>query len=86
MQYSDIYVNRIRALCRQRGIRSINKLAEMGDIKQSTLDNLMQGRIQNPGIQTIHKLALAFSMTPAEFLDFEELNEYSFEVDLDSDE
>lgn len=86
MQYSDIYVNRIRALCKQRGIKSINKLAEMGDIKQSTLDNLMQGRTQNPGVQTIHKLALAFSMTPAEFLDFEELNTYSFETESDSEE
>ena len=86
MQYSDIYVNRIRALCKQRGIKSINKLAEMGDIKQSTLDNLMQGRTQNPGVQTIHKLALAFSMTPAEFLDFEELNMYSFETESDSEE
>ena len=86
MQYSDIYVNRIRALCKQRGIKSINKLAEMGDIKQSTLDNLMQGRTQNPGVQTIHKLALAFSMTPAEFLDFEELNSYSFETESDSEE
>lgn len=45
----------------------INKLAEMGDIKQSTLDNIMQGRTQNPGTRTIHKVALAFSMTPAEF-------------------
>lgn len=86
MRYSDIYVNRIRTLCKQRGIKSINKLSEMGGIKQSTLDNLMQGRTQNPGVQTIHKLALAFSMTPAEFLDFKELNEYSFESDSDSDE
>lgn len=86
MRYSDMYVNRIRTLCKRRGIPSINKLAEMGDIKQSTLDNIMQGRTQNPGIQTIHKVALAFSMTPAEFLDFEELNEFSFETESDADE
>ena len=86
MRYSDIYANRIYTLCKRRGIKSITKLAEMGGIKQSTLDNLMQGKVQNPGIQTIHKVALAFSMTPAEFLDFEELNAYSFESESDSEE
>lgn len=30
---------------------------------------------------TAHKLAFAFNMTLAEFLDFDELNEYSFEDD-----
>ena len=48
MEYADIYVNRIRELCKQRGI-------------------------------TINKLAIAFNMTLSEFLDFNELNEYSFE-------
>lgn len=33
--------------------------------------------------KTLHKIALAFNMTLAEFLDFEELNEYSFEDDTD---
>ena len=29
-------------------------------------------------LHTLHKIALAFNMTLAEFLDFPELNEYSF--------
>lgn len=78
MEYSDIYVKRIRALCAARGI-SINKLAEMSGVKQSTLDNIVRGLTKNPGVKTLHKIALAFNMTAAEFLDFEELNEYSFE-------
>lgn len=86
MRYSDIYTKRIYALCKQRGIKSITKLAEMGGIKQSTLDNFMQGNTQNPGIQMIHKIANAFSMTPSEFLDFEELNEYSFDADIDEND
>lgn len=82
MEYSEIYVNRIRELCKKRGI-SINKLANMSDVKQSTLDNIMQGSTKNPGVKTIHKLALVFNMTFSEFLDFEELNEYSFDDDTD---
>ena len=78
MEYSDIYVRRIRKLCKDRGI-AINKLAVMSDVKQSTLDNIVRGITKNPGVMTIHKLAIAFNMTLAEFLDFDELNDYSFE-------
>ena len=82
MDYSDIIVNRIRSLCKERGI-AINKLATMSDVKQSTLDNIVRGLTKNPRIITLHKIALAFNMTLAEFLDFSELNDYSFEDNED---
>ena len=82
MEYSELYVKRIRQLCRARGI-AINKLANMSDVKQSTLDNIVRGLTKNPRVKTLHKIALAFNMTLAEFLNFEELNEYSFENDID---
>ena len=78
MEYSEVYVKRIKSLCKQRGI-AINKLATMSDVKQSTLDNIVRGLTKNPRVKTLHKLAIAFNMTLAEFLDFNELNEYSFE-------
>lgn len=78
MEYSELYVQRIRALCRERGI-AINRLAAMSGVSQSTLDNIVRGLTVNPRVKTLHKLALAFNMTLAEFLDFEALNEYSFE-------
>ena len=80
MEYSDIYVKRIRSLCKQRGI-AINKLATMSDVKQSTLDNIVRGITKNPRVMTLHKLAIAFNMTLSEFLDFDELNDYLFEED-----
>ena len=55
----------------------------MSDVKQSTLDNIVQGNTKNPRVKTLHKIALAFNMTLSEFLDFNELNEYSFEDDSD---
>ena len=82
MEYANIYVQRIRKLCKERGI-AINKLATMSDVKQSTLDNIVQGNTKNPRVRTLHKIALAFNMTLSEFLDFKELNEYSFEDDSD---
>ena len=80
MEYSKIYVTRIRELCRKRGF-AINKLASMSGVKQSTLDNNVRGLTKNPSAKTLHKIAIAFNMTLSEFLDFEELNEYSFEDD-----
>ncbi len=80
MNYSDIYVNRILKLCKQRGL-SINKLATISNVKQSTLDNIVRGLTKNPRVKTLHKIAIAFNMTLAEFLDCKELNDYSFEED-----
>lgn len=51
----------------------------MSGVKQSTLDNIVRGLTKNPRVKTLHRIALAFNMTLCEFLDFEELNEYSFE-------
>lgn len=80
MSYSDLYVKRIRRLCKERGI-AVNKLATMSDVKQSTLDNIVRGLTKNPRVMTLHKIALAFNMTLADFLDFDELNAFSFEDD-----
>lgn len=71
---------RILSLCKKRGI-SVNKLSTMSDVKQSTLDNIVRGITKNPRAKTFHKLAIAFNMTLSEFLDFAELNDYSFEDD-----
>lgn len=80
MEYSDIYIRRIRELCKKRGF-AINKLATMSNVKQSTLDNIVRGITKNPRVKTLHKLAIAFNMTLSEFLDFDELNNYSFDED-----
>ena len=82
MEYSDLYVRRIRQLCKERGI-AINKLATMSGINQSTIDNIVRGLTKNPRVMTLHKIAIALKkkqkMTVAEFLDFKELNDYSFD-------
>ena len=83
MDYSEIYVKRIRDLCKKRGI-AINKLATMSNVSQSTLDNIVRGLTKDPRAKTLHKIALAFNMTLSEFLDFDELNDYSFDDDTDA--
>jgi len=78
MEYSELYVKRILELCNKKGY-SVNKLAKISNVKQSTLDNIVRGITKNPGVATLHKIALALNMTFAEFLDFEEMNIYSFD-------
>ena len=82
MEYSQLYVNRIRQLCRERNI-AINRLATMSDVKQSTLDNIVRGNTKNPRVKTLHKIAIAFNMTLAEFLEFPALNDFEFDEDDD---
>ena len=78
MEYYELYVHRIPSLCQQRGW-SINRLAAMSGVKQSTLDNIVRGETRNPRVRTLHLVANAFGMTLSEFLDFEELNAYAFD-------
>lgn len=84
MKYSELYVTRILALCKQRGI-TVNKLATMSGINQSTLDNIVRGITKDPRAKKLHKIAIAFNMTLAEFLDFDELNDFSFEDSEDEE-
>ncbi len=82
MIYAELYAKRIRSLCKKRGI-SINQLAKMSNVRQSSIDNIVNGRTGNPGVVNLHKIATAFNMTLAEFLDFKELNEFSFDDNED---
>lgn len=78
MTYSEIIIRSITTLCKKRNI-AINKLANMSGLNQSTIDNIVRGITKNPRIITLHKIAIGLNMTVAEFLDFKELNEFSFD-------
>ena len=82
MTYSELYALRIRQLCKSRKI-TINKLATLAGLKQSTVDNILRGTSKNPKVRTLHKIANVFGMTLSEFLDFPELNDYSIEDEED---
>lgn len=71
--YEKIISNRISKLCEERDI-SINKLAALSGIRQSTLQNIVTGNTKNPTVKTLNKIAKGFGLTLAEFLDFPELN------------
>lgn len=75
MTLSEIITLRIRSLCKERRIK-LSHLAEMSDLNTSTLDNIVNGRSNDPRLGTLMKIANAFNMTISEFLNFPELDNY----------
>ena len=78
MEYSKIISQMIVLLCKKRNI-TINKLATMSNVRQSTVDGIIRGTTKNPKLKTLHKLAIGLSMTVSELLDFQEFNDVTFD-------
>lgn len=78
MTYSEAIIKRLSGLCAERGI-TINKLATLSGITQSTINSMMNGETKNPKLKTLRKIAMGLDMTVAELLDFPEMNEMEFE-------
>ena len=78
MSYSEAIAKRITDLCAKRNI-TINKLATLSGIRQSTIDSILKGAGKNPQLKTLHKLAIGLEMSVSELLDFPEMNETLFD-------
>lgn len=78
MTYSDVIILRLNEICRQRNI-TVNKLANISGITQSTVENIIAGKTKNPKLKTLHKIAVGLNMTVSELLDFPEMNETQFD-------
>ena len=78
MTYSDVITTRIINLCSEHSI-TLNKLATLSGLKQSTLDNIIKGNTRSPGLRTLHRISQGLGITVSQLLDFPELNESLFE-------
>lgn len=78
MTYSDVIRQRLLDLITARGI-TVNKLATLSGITQSTVENVVAGKTKNPKLKTLHRLACGLDMTVSERLDFPAMNETLFE-------
>jgi len=76
--YSDIIIKRILTLCEEQKI-TVNKLATLSGMTQSTLENIVKGNTKQPGLRTLHRLAQGLGMTLSQFLDFPEIEETQLE-------
>ncbi len=72
MTLAEAVSKRINKLLFEKGM-SLYRLSKKSEIPMSTLKNLSNGHIKNPGFALIYKLAAAFDLSLIEFIDCEEL-------------
>lgn len=78
MTYAEAIGIRITKICAERGI-TLNRLATLSGMRQSTLDNIAKGHTKNPTLRTLHRIAVGLNITVSDLLDFEQMNETAFE-------
>lgn len=66
MPTSETVVNRIKYYCQQRGI-TLNKLAKISGVTQSTLNDIISGKTTTPTIETLDKVCKGLGISLKEF-------------------
>ena len=66
MDVQEAVANRIRELCRERGITP-NRISKISGLPQATLKSILLGESRNPGTVAIKTLCDGFGITLGEF-------------------
>lgn len=69
---------RIVELCNEKNI-TLNKLATISGITQSTLDSIIRGKSKNPSITTLKKISDGLEISLSEFLDTKYIHESTYD-------
>jgi transcriptional regulator with XRE-family HTH domain len=78
MTYAEAVAKRITQISIERNL-TLNRLASLSGLRQSTLDNIAKGNTKNPTLRTLHRIAVGLDMTVAQLLDYDIMNESVFE-------
>lgn len=68
MELNDVISARITNLCKENNL-SINRLASICGLRQSTVSNILNGNSKNPTISSIKKICDGLEISLAEFFD-----------------
>lgn len=79
MNTQDAVANRIRELCRERGLTP-NGISTLSAVPQATVKSILNGESQNPGTVTIKKLCDGFEITLGEFFSTPEFDALEQEI------
>lgn len=79
MDTSAAISNRIRQLCKERGITP-NGLSNISAVPQATVKSILNGESQNPGTVTIKKLCDGLEITLGEFFSTPEFDNLEQEI------
>lgn len=79
MNTQEAVANRIRELCRERGMTP-NGISTLSAVPQATVKSILNGESQNPGTVTIKKLCDGFEITLGEFFSTPEFDSLEQEI------
>jgi len=79
MSIYNVVVNRIRFLCKEKGITP-NGLSYIAGVSQSTIKSILNGESSNPGIVTIKKICDGLDISITDFFDTEEFRNLEQEI------
>lgn len=79
MNTREAIANRIRLLCRERGITP-NGLSYLSAVPQATIKSILNGESRNPGTVTIKKLCDSLEITLGEFFSTPEFDGLEQEI------
>lgn len=79
MDTREAIANRIKQLCKERGITP-NGLSNLSAVSQATVKSILNGESKNPGTVTIKKLCDGFEITLGEFFSTPEFNDLEQEI------
>jgi len=69
MHISKAIAKRIEILCKEKGV-SINRLAVLSGVTQSTIDSILKGKSRNPQLVTLMKISNGLGISIVDFFDF----------------
>lgn len=79
MTIKEAVTKRILELCTQRGI-TVNKLAVMSGITQSTLGNIVGGRNNSTTVSTVQKICDGLEISIIDFFNCETFSDIEHEI------
>ena len=68
MDTREAIANRIRQLCKERGITP-NGLSNLSAVSQATVKSILNGESKNPGVVSLQKLCDGLDITLRQFFD-----------------
>ena len=82
MDTREAIANRIRQLCKERGITP-NAISNISAVPQATVKSILNGESKNPGAVTLKKLCDGFEITLGELFSTPEFDELEQEIKKD---
>lgn len=79
MNTQEAVANRIRQLCKDRGLTP-NGISYVAGVPQATVKSILNGESKNPGTVTIKKLCDGFGITLGEFFSTIEFDSLEQEI------